>query len=74
MKRPAAVIWGVALRLEAPGHFQVVGHSRHDVVLARDGFGLCSCGASECRHLRAALGWANVDLGTVVPELVEKGS
>jgi hypothetical protein len=44
-------------------------------VRARDGFGLCSCGAGECRHLRAALVWANAELGTVAPELMgEAGS
>ncbi|HZU16521.1 MAG TPA: hypothetical protein VFD01_08015 [Candidatus Dormibacteraeota bacterium] len=66
-----AVIEGMALRLEAPGHFKVA--HRHDVVLARDGFGLCSCGGSrECRHLLAALAWANADLSTVAPELMEE--
>ena len=72
LRPEVAVIEGMALRLEAPGHFKVAGH--HDVVLARDGFGFCSCGcrAGTCQHLRVALVWANADLRTVAPELVEE--
>src|SRR5579875_2514292 len=52
LRPEVAVIEGMALRLEAPGH--------------------CDCRAGTCQHLRVALVWANADLRTVAPELVEE--
>ncbi len=52
LRPEVAVIEGMALRLEAPGH--------------------CGCRAGTCQHLRVALVWANADLRTVAPELVEE--